>query len=176
VEHYLRELTEAFSTEQRDALAARQADQDRTVEAVSKLSSALVAAASGREAVWRRNAADALEILDQAVTAETRARGQADSLLSDIARTQPRLRNRVRGLRLHYARLSQQIHMALHDLADGDDVGVAETRLHLGSLINDLQLIRGRESDLIYEAYFDAFNRDVEEELWGGGSALDHAS
>ena len=39
--------------------------------------------------------------------------------------------------------------------------------MHVGSLISALQVIRGRESDLIYEAYFDAFNRDVEEELLG---------
>ena len=68
MEHYLREaMTAAFTLEQRAALATRQADQDRTVEAVHQLNTALVAAASGREAVWRRNVADALEILHEAV-------------------------------------------------------------------------------------------------------------
>jgi hypothetical protein len=169
VEHYVREaMTAAFTLEQRAALATRQADQDRTVEAVHQLNTALVAAASGREAVWRRNVADALEILHEAVSAESCARGQADSLLSDIARTQPRLRNRVRRLRLEYVRLSERIDLAARTLGQGDDVGVAETRTHVGNLINALQIVRGRESDLIYEAYFDAFDRDIEEELGGG--------
>jgi hypothetical protein len=171
VEHYLREaMTAAFTLEQRAALATRQADQDCTVEATNQLNAAVVAAASGREAVWRRNVADALESLHEAVTAESCARGQADSLLSDIARTQPRLRNRVRRLRLEYVRLSEQIDLASRTLGQGDDVGVAETRTHVGNLINALQVTRGRESDLIYEAYFDAFDRDIEEELWGSGA------
>ena len=168
MEHYLRELmTTAFTADQRDVLALRQSDQDRTSEAIDQLNTALIAAASGREAVWRRNVADALEILHQAVTTESRACFEADGLLGDIARTQPRLRNRVRGLRHHYARLSRQIDHTLRTLASSDDIGIAETRMHVGSLISALQVIRGRESDLIYEAYFDAFNRDVEEELLG---------
>jgi hypothetical protein len=166
VEHYLRELmTSAFTASQRDALALRQSDQDCTAEAIDQLNRALLAPSCGRDAVWRRNVAEALEALDQAVTTESRSCAEADSLLSDIARTQPRLRNRVRGLRHHYGRLSDQIKHALRMLARGDDVGVADTRIHVGRLISALQLTRGRESDLIYEAYFDAFHRDVEEEL-----------
>ena len=171
MEHYLREvLTAAFTHEQRRALAARQTDQDRTVEAIDQLNAALVAAASGRAAVWRRNVADALEVLGHAVTAECAAHDDVDSLLSDIARTQRRLCNRVRGLRAEYGRLRRQIQRALDILTTDADVGVAETRMHLNDLISSLQLLRGRESDLIYEAYFDAFNRDVEEELGGTGT------
>jgi len=177
MEHYLREvMTAAFSREQRRALADRQADQDRPVEAIHQLNAALVAAASGRTPVWCRNVADALEVLDHAVTAEAAAHLEADSLFSDIARTQPRLRNRVRGLRVEYGRLSRQIHRALDVLTSDPDVGVAETRLHVGDLVRSLQLLRGRESDLIYEAYFDAFNRDVEEELAGTPERLGNSS
>ena len=172
MEHYLREvMTDAFRHEQRRTLAEHRADQDRTVEAVRQLNAALVAAASGRTPVWRRNVADALEVLHQAVTDEAAAHLAADSLLSDIARTQPRLRNRVRGLRVEYGRLSRQIHRALDILTSDPDVGVAETRLHVGDLVGAFQLLRGRESDLIYEAYFDAFNRDIEDELGGALSA-----
>jgi hypothetical protein len=169
MEHHLREaMTGAFTLEQRAALAARQADQDRTVEAMAHLNAALIAAASGREAVWRRNVADALETLYEAVTAESCAQGRADSLLSDIARTQPRLRNRVRRLRLDYVRLSARIELASRTLGERREVGIAETRSQVGDLLSALQLARGCESDLIYEAYFDAFDRDIEEELWGG--------
>jgi hypothetical protein len=170
MQNYLRELvTSAFTAEQRDALATRQTSQDRTLEALHQLDAALVAAATGREFVWHRNVADALELLADAVSMESRAQALPDSLLSDLARNQPRLRNRVRGLRSEYARLGRQIKEALRILSDIDDVGIAETRMHLGSLIAALQLARGRESDLIYEAYYDAFNRDIEDELWGSG-------
>ena len=168
MEHYLREaMTAAFSVQQRQALAERRTDQERTVEAIRQLSTALVAAASGREPVWRRNVADALEVLDDAVAVEVAANNEPDSLLGDIARTQPRLRNRVRGLRVDFGRVGGQIRRARRILTSDPDVGVAETRMHAGDLIGALQLLRGRESDLIYEAYFDAFNRDVEEELVG---------
>jgi hypothetical protein len=170
MQSYLREVvTSAFSAGQRDALATRQTDQDRTVEALHQLDAALVAAATGRESVWRRNVADALEVLADAVAMESRAQALPDSMLSDLARTQPRLRNRVRGLRREFARLSRQIGDALRFLCDDEEVGIAETRTQLGGLIAALQLARGRESDLIYEAYYDAFNRDLEDELWGPG-------
>jgi hypothetical protein len=170
MQNYLREVvTSAFSAEQRDALATRQTSHDRILEALHQLDAALVAAATGREFVWRRNVADALELLADAVTTESRAQALPDSLLSDLARSQPRLRNRVRGLRADFVRLRRQINDAVRILSNTDDVGIAETRMHLGSLIAALQLTRGRESDLIYEAYYDAFNRDIEEELWGSG-------
>jgi len=170
MQNYLREVvTGAFTAEQRDALATRQTSHDRTLEALHQLDAALVAAATGRESVWRRNVADALELLADAVTVESRAQALPDSLLSDLPRAQPRLRNRVRGLRSDFARLGRQIDAALRILTESDDVGIAETRMHLGGLIAALQLTRGRESDLIYEAYYDAFNRDIEDELWGSG-------
>jgi hypothetical protein len=172
VEQYLREaLTSMFTLGQRQALAVRQIDLDRTVEAIDQLDRALVAAASGREGVWRRNVADAIEMLHSAVSAEAAAQAEPDSLLSDIARTQPRLRNRVRGVRAEYGRLCRQIGVASETVGNDPDVGVFETRMHLGGLLGALQLLRGRESDLIYEAYFDAFNRDVEDELSGRATA-----
>jgi len=177
VEQYLRDtVTSMFTLGQREALALRQIDLDRTVEAVEQLDRALVAAASGREAVWRRNVADALELLDQAVRAESAAHTEPDSLLSDIARTQPRLRNRVRGVRAEYGRLHRQIRLATETLVDHPDVGVFDTRTHLGGLLGALQILRGRESDLIYEAYFDAFNRDVEDELSGRPAHAPHVA
>ena len=165
---YLREvMTAAFNVDQRQALSSHQADHDRTAEAIDQLSAALTAPASLRTPVWRRNVADALEMLDDAVDAEAAAHGDPDSLLSDIARTQPRLRNRVRGLRAEYARVGHQLRAGLDSVAGDPDVGVAETRARLGDLISALHLLRGRESDLIYEAYFEAFDRDIEEELGG---------
>jgi hypothetical protein len=79
-----------FSPQQRTGLEARQIDQDRTLDAVHRLEAALSAAAPGREAPWRDSVLDALSVLETATTEEASNARQPDSLLSDLARTQPR--------------------------------------------------------------------------------------
>ena len=111
-----------------------------------------------------------LEVLDHAVTAEAAAHLEADSLFSDIAPTQPRglpQPRRVRTARREYGRLSRQIHRALDilHLRSRRRRRRAPTARRRPSRMAPLH--QGRESDLIYEAYFDAFNRDIAEELGG---------
>jgi hypothetical protein len=81
-------------------LGVRQADQDRTLAAMHRLEAMLSTAAPGREEAWRAEVASAVTALDEATAEEVDNAEAPDSLLSDIARTQPWLRNRVRGLRL----------------------------------------------------------------------------
>ena len=165
---YLREaMTAAFNVGQRRVLASHHADQDRTAEAVEQLDAALIAPASVRTAAWRRNIVDSLEMLHDAVTAEAAAHRDASSLYSDIARSQPRLRNRVRRLRVEYARLIRDIRRTVDMVTAEPDLSIAETRTVVTDLIGALRLVRGRESDLIYESYFESFDRDLEEELSG---------
>src|SRR6184192_2156555 len=90
-----------LTTAQQEGLRTRHADQDRTLAAMHRLEAALAAAAPGREAPWRDAVLEALAVLDDA-TAEHANTERADSLLADVARTQPRLRTRVRGLRAQY--------------------------------------------------------------------------
>jgi len=86
-------------------------------------------------------------------------------LLSDIARTQPRLRNRVRGLRVTYQHLCDRIDALARELSDtGDDVDVGDLRHRLAAVLTEIRSQRARESDLVYEAYYEAFHRDLEEE------------
>lgn len=94
-----------FSHEQRSGLEARQVDQDRTLEAMHRLEAALSAAAPGREQRWREDVVDALGTLEAATAEEAENAERPDSLLSDVARSQPRLRNRARALRLQYRQL-----------------------------------------------------------------------
>src|SRR5215207_3928420 len=88
---------------------ARRADQDRTLTAMLELEVALESAAPGRESAWRAGVFAAVEVLDEATTEEYANANNPDSLLSDIKRTQPRLRTRVRGLRTQYGQLRQAI-------------------------------------------------------------------
>jgi hypothetical protein len=151
-----------FSGAQRSGLDVRQADQDRTLAAMHRLEAMLATAAPGREAAWRDEVASAVATLDEATAEEADNVEAPDSLLSDIARTQPWLRNRVRGLRLQ----SRQSRTALGSLRRELDqpeapVDFADLRQRLGWVLAGLRHQRARESDLIYEAYYDAFRADL---------------
>jgi len=155
-----------FTPAHRAALDVRQTDQDRTLAAVHQLEAALASAAPGREQPWGDEVLGALAILDQATAEEDRNAAEPESLLSDIARTQPRLRSRVRGLRAQYRQLRDAIQALRRELPDTDvDLDVADLRQRLGWLLGALRHQRARESDLIYEAYYEAFSRDLEEDL-----------
>jgi len=143
---------------------ARRADQDRTLAAMHELEAALGAAAPGRESSWRAAVLAALVALDEVTDDEYANATAPDSLLSDIKRTQPRLRTRVRGLRTQYAHLRQTITSMRAELGKPDEDGTdyADVRQRLAWLLTALRHQRARESDLIYEAYYDAFDTDVD--------------
>jgi len=143
----------------------RRADQDATLEAVHQLESALGAPAPGREETWRDNVLVALDTLDRAISFEQRNADEPDSLLSDLARTQPRLRNRVRGLRAQYGQVGRTVAALRQELRDPDpEPDFEDIRRRVAWLLTALRHQRGRESDLIYEAYYDSFNADIDNE------------
>jgi len=152
-----------FSESQREGLKGRSADQDRTLAAIHRLEEALGSAAPGRETAWRDDVLAALGVLDEVAAEEDDNAGRPDSLLSDIKRTQPRLRNRVRGVRVQYAQLRDRIAALRHELGEGGDHGAdfADIRQRLAWLMTAFRHQRARESDLIYEAYYDAFNAEL---------------
>lgn len=154
---------DALTEEQRDRIKRRDTDQDRTLLAMQELEAALGAAAPRREQAWRHEVRRALAVLGEAAREEADNAAQPDSLLSDIARTQPWLRNRARGLRTHYRQLRDTI-AALHDELDHAadlTVDFTDIRQRLTWVLAGLRHQRARESDLIYEAYYDAFHSDI---------------
>ena len=84
-------------------------------------------------------------------------------MLSDIAFNQPRLRNRVRGVRTQYRQLQERIDALRREFEESDDAAVdfADIRQRLAWLLTALRHQRARESDLIYEAYYEAFHTDL---------------
>jgi hypothetical protein len=155
-----------FTADQRVAMGARQADQDRTLAAIHDLEAALATAASGREGLWRDAVRAALDVLGEAATDEAANAAEPDSLLSDIARNQPRLRHRVHGLRAQYRQVRDTIAALRSELEDEpSDIDVADLRQRLAWLLTALRHQRARESDLIYEAYYEAFDRDLHREV-----------
>lgn len=137
--------------------AARQYDQDRTIAAVHQLEHALGRAAPGRQETWRVDVVAAFDDLDRATAEEEANAARPDSLLSDIARNQPRLRHRVHGLRIQYAHARDTIRALRKELADADhEIDVADIRQRAAWLLAALRYQRARESDLIYEALAEA--------------------
>jgi hypothetical protein len=134
------------------------------------LEAALGAAAPGRLQDWQETVLSALVVLDDATAEEAANAARLDSLLSDIARTQPRLRNRVRGVRLQYGQLRDALHSLRGELAQrpGAALDFADVRHRLAWVLTSLRYQRARESDVIYEAYFDAFRADLREEAARG--------
>src|SRR4051812_46365262 len=74
-----------------EELARHRGDQDRTLEAIRQIEDALAAPAPGRERAWRDDVLAGLEVLDDATTTEVMNAARPDSLVSEIARTRPRL-------------------------------------------------------------------------------------
>jgi hypothetical protein len=151
------------SSEDRRRAEERHADQDRTLAAMQQLEAALGAAAPHREQAWLTEVSRALAVLAEAASEEAGNAARPDSLLSDISRTQPWLRNRVRGLRIHYGQLRDHIAALGSELGGqaGETVDFTDIRQRLAWALGGLRHQRARESDLIYEAYYDAFRTDL---------------
>jgi hypothetical protein len=152
-----------FTPSQRGQIERRRIDQDRTLLAMHELENALGTAAPARQAQWSATVLSTLTVLGDAMREEADNAEQPDSLLSDIAFNQPRQRNRVRGIRTHYRQLQQSIDALQRELAASHDplVDFADIRQRLAWLLSALRHQRARESDLIYEAYYEAFKTDL---------------
>ena len=131
---------------------ARARDRDRTLAAAHELEAALSAAAPGRERRWRQRVLDALQALDLATADEDANAGRPDSLLSHIARNEPRLRHRVHGLHTQYRHVRDVIVALERELGAADSLEVADLRQRISWVLDALRYHRGREADLIYEA------------------------
>lgn len=164
------EESDEFTASQRDGLARRHSDQERTLAAMHRLERAIESAAPKREATWRGDVMTALAVLGEATTQEADNAERPESLLSDIALNQPRLRNRVRGIRTQYAQLRERIRELDRELQQPHDAApdFADLRERLAWVLTALRHVRARESDLLYEAYYDAFRADLDEDVGRG--------
>jgi predicted nucleic acid-binding Zn-ribbon protein len=159
--------SDEFTSSQREGLETRRVDQERTQAAMHRLEKALESAAPGREESWRDEVMAALTVLGEATTQEGENADRPESLLSDIAHSQPRLRNRVRGIRTQYRQLRERIGELDRELNQPQDAApdFADLRQRLSWVLTALRHVRARESDLLYEAYYDAFHADLEADL-----------
>jgi hypothetical protein len=159
--------SDEFTASQREGLETRRSDQERTLAAMHGLEKALESAGPRREESWRDEVIAALAVLGEATTQEAENADRPESLLSDIAHNQPRLRNRVRGIRTQYRQLRERIGELDREFHQPKEAApdFADLRQRLAWVLTALRHVRARESDLIYEAYYDAFRTDLEEDL-----------
>ena len=157
------EESDGFTASQREGLATRHSDQERTLAAMHRLENALESAAPKREATWRGEVMAALAVLGEATTEEADNADRPESLLSDIAFNQPRLRHRVHGIRTQYAQIRERIRVLDRELRHPQDASLdfADLRQRLAWVLTALRHVRSRESDLLHEAYYDAFRADL---------------
>ena len=150
----------------REEFTSQRADQDRTLGAMHDLEAALGSAAPGREHEWRARVDDALETLSTVVAEEEANSRAPDSLLSDLERHHPRLRSRVHGVRAQYTNIGETLVRLRREFsaASNADPDAADVRERIAWLLSALRHQRARESDLLYEAYRDAFGVDIERE------------
>jgi DNA repair ATPase RecN len=143
-------------------LNTRREDQDRTLAALQRLEGATGAAAPSP--LWHEHARAALIALDEATAEEQRNANEPDSLLSEISRNQPRLRPRVHGIRAQYDQIRDTVRSLLDEVTttDPDALDIADLRRRTERLASALRYQRSRESDLIYEAYYDTFETELE--------------
>jgi hypothetical protein len=160
-----RKESDELSALQREGLETRRSDQELTLAAIHRLEKALESAAPKREERWREEVIAALMVLADATTREADNADRPESLLSDIAHNQPRLRNRVRGIRTQYRQLRERIAELDRELHQPQDAApdFADLRQRLAWVLTALRHVRARESDLLYEAYYDAFRSDLED-------------
>jgi hypothetical protein len=143
-------------------LNTRREDRDRTLTALQHLEGTTGAAAPSP--LWHDHARAALIALDEATAEEQRNANEPDSLLSEILRNQPRLRPRVHGIRTQYDQIRHTVRSVLDEMtrSDPDALDIADLRRRTERLASALRYLRSRESDLIYEAYYDTFDTELE--------------
>jgi hypothetical protein len=154
--------TTAPTAAQTAGLTTRREDRDRTLAALQRLEGATGAAAPSP--LWHYHARAALIALDEATAEEQRNANEPDSLLSEILRTQPRLRPRVHGIRAQYAQICDTVRLLLDEMttSDPDELDITDLRRRTERLASALRYQRSRESDLIYEAYYDTFDTELD--------------
>src|SRR5579862_4398983 len=106
---------------------------------------------------WHRDLLEALAFLQEAMAEEQANADRPESLLSNLAQTNPRLRSRTRGVRVQYQQLRGTVAELLNDVAMAGalDIDRDHLRRRVARLASAVRYERARESDLIYEAYYD---------------------
>jgi hypothetical protein len=130
-------------------------DRNASLDALHTLEAALSEPAPSRQSHWVESVRAALGTLRDALDAQAAGDSESASLLSEIAKDEPRLLPRVDRLRRQHEGLRDGVHAILDELAtqvDHDHIDTADIRDRVAELARRLRHHRAQEADLIYEA------------------------
>lgn len=146
--------TSSRTVNYRPSVDTSRTDRNSSLAALQALEEALAGPTPGRHQPWLQRVVAALDTLDAALDTQQSTDSETSSLMSEIARDEPRLVPRIERLRQEY----HDIRVALRSLRDqiapdGDvEVDVADVRDRLSSIARRYRQHRSREADLVYEA------------------------
>lgn len=140
--------------------AASRSDRDTSLAALQALEGALAGPASGRSGSWLQRVINALDALDTSLGIQGATDGESTSLMSEIARNEPRLTPRIERLRQEYNDIGVALRSLRRQIAPTassghkipDDIDVADIRDRLAAIARRYRQHRSREADLVYEA------------------------
>lgn len=137
----------------RGASSVTRADRAASLDVLHEVEEALAAPSPGREPAWLDGVLESLERLAQLLETHGHTDAETDSLLSQIARDEPRFAGRIDRLRDEAHDLRASIDSLRSQLSPTrDDVDVADIRDRLSAVARRYRQHRAREADLIYEA------------------------
>lgn len=136
------------------AVESTRAGRFDTLDALHALEEALDAPTPRRERTWLHRVLAAVDVLSATLDAQAATDREAQSLLTEISRDDPRFAPRVDRLRAEQADLRIALTSLRDQLAPEASLPVdtADIRDRLASLARRLRAHRAREADLVYEA------------------------
>ena len=124
--------------------------------AIRSLEEALARATPSRETPWRDEVLERLKELESNMTSQAAELRGDDGLMADLILENPRLANRVTQLRDDCVRLVGEINGLRNEFATERTAeirsNVAEIRVRLANLIDEVRRFQLTETDLIYAA------------------------
>lgn len=144
----------------RPSAAASRADRDTSLAALQALEEALAGPAPGRSGPWLQRVMSALDALVTSLSIQGATDGESTSIMSEIARNEPRLVPRIERLRQEYNDIGVALRSLRDQIAPSSSAGeqgrpeidVADIRDRLSAVARRYRQHRSREADLVYEA------------------------
>jgi hypothetical protein len=142
----------ALPTRERVRLMELQLDRNRTTVTIYGVERAAEAPAPGRAEQWLQDLASALTALENAMALERSNGNRTESLVSELSRSDPRLRAEVQTSRLRYDQLREAVASLRGEIVHNIDSGAdwVDLRWHTGTLLASVRHEQARQSDFLY--------------------------
>ena len=144
------------NTRRHVAIGGSKQTRQGMLAAIRSLEEALARATPSREGPWRDKVLKRLTELELSMAVQASELRGDEGLMADLVLENPRLANRVAQLRDDYDRLVGEISGMRNEFATERTAkissNVADMRVRLAKLVDDVRHFQSTETDLIYEA------------------------